>query len=53
METVSFMRSLAQGFQNLYYVSNRKLCLHQSCELIWKFQISKNLTQSADYLQIE
>ena len=50
MDMVSFMRALAQRFQNLYHVSNRKLCLHQSCEL---FQISKNLTQSADYLQIE
>ena len=34
METVSFMRSLAQGLQNLYYVSYGKLCLHQSHELI-------------------
>ena len=32
MDIVSFMRALAQRFQNLYYVSNKKLCLHQ---LIW------------------
>ena len=42
METVSFMRSLAQGFQNLYFVSYRKLCLNQSHELIWNLQIEED-----------